>query len=347
MVVNVNTSDYALETKDQWMISVINNAPGNYACFLNATVTTPGEGIIGRGTSRSFKLASFEQKHFNRNSKDLLDSSNVSYSKYYRDALVQTGELPSRSYTVCVELLTVKGELLTKTCTDVKTQKYQPPVNIFPFNGDTLEAGPVSFQWLASQPSSPGFRYTLRIVELFNKQTAVSAFSTNPAVYSESGLAGVFFQYPVKARKLEEGKTYAWQIEAQTGTLVLRSEPTVFSVKPSKKDVHTPDKKTSVYRQYIDLRSRDIPRLHIVYDSIYVLIENKYQAHQTSFSLADEQQQILNKGEFLLNAGLNKISIPLGKIKPDQKSLYYLKLYGLNKNLPTIRFRILQTTAKK
>ncbi len=127
---DIQTNESSFSSANIWTVNVLNGTPNYFECYLKAVISVQGEGVIGEGISRSFKLYPYKNELYVKNTQSMFDSVGITYFGSYRDGVTRTGELPSRSYTVCVELVSVfNGNLITKTCVDKQIQKYQPPVN--------------------------------------------------------------------------------------------------------------------------------------------------------------------------------------------------------------------------
>ncbi len=145
--------DYSLSATNQWFVSISNSSSGKYNCYLHATITVPKEVVIADGSSKSFELQPYETNIINRNASDITDSNQIDYDKSYREWYLRTNELPSRKYTVCVEVIeSGKGAVLAKACQDFEPQKFRPPVNIYPFDRDTVK-GRIGKPVLKNEPA--------------------------------------------------------------------------------------------------------------------------------------------------------------------------------------------------
>lgn len=334
MILNINTSDYALTTTDQWSLTIINGSSANFTCYLKATVNVEGEGLIGQGNSKSFVLPGMNSIIFNKNSTELFDSNAVNYDNFYRDAVVLTGQLPSRNYTVCVELINLNNfQVLNKTCIDFRLQKFQPPINIYPFDKDTVEQNALNFQWLPPQPLESGMRYTIKIAEVLSIQTKVSALFSNNLYYSESNIPSTIYQYPVSARRLIPGRTYTWIVEARLNNLILNSEPTTFIVKGENTE-QTPGKlRSSVkYLSYSTLKKHQVVNLKFSGDKINIIVESDYALNSVPMYFHDENNLPVHAALIDLKEGRNFISLDISGNKNLQNIRSFLLIIHATKN---------------
>lgn len=75
--------------------------------------------------------------------------------------------------------------------------------------------------WVVNYPFTSGLSYKIRVVEMKKGQNAVNAVKRNNPVYEEKGLMQMSVNYPVYARPLEVGHTYAWTVDAYYKDLLL------------------------------------------------------------------------------------------------------------------------------
>lgn len=92
------------------------------------------------------------------------------------------------------------------------------------------------FSWLPPVPVPRNviITYRIKIVELYDLQSAYDAMQSNTLFYSASGIYTTTYVYPVSAREFNSNRTYAWQVEAYAdGTLLTSSEIYTFSFNPT------------------------------------------------------------------------------------------------------------------
>ena len=227
---NIDESNLSFKGSDKWVATLQNQGSQKLACFLRGSVTVQGEGVIANGISKSFMLGPLETKLVTKQSTELFDSTRFEYSVYYRNALIRTGELPSRRYEFCLKLFDRKtGLQLGENCTILEPQKFLPPSNIFPLSEDTLtNIANTTFQWTALQPLRSNVLYDLEIVEIFGTQEKLTSFFSNPLFFERKGISANSLLYPLSSRKFNPGKRYAWRVVGRAGETRISSEPTAF-----------------------------------------------------------------------------------------------------------------------
>jgi|GEM_PF-1104162 len=233
---NINNGNLSITGSDRWVATVRNTTNQRVVCYLKATVNVQGDGLVANGVSRSFILNPLETKIINKQSTELFDSTRFEYKEYYRNAIIRTGELPSRRYDVCLTVFQIKTNLqLGENCLLIEPQKFLPPANIYPLPGDTLnEIANITFQWTAIQPLVAGTSYDLEITEIFGSQKQLSSFFSNPLFFESRGIQKNSFLYPLSVRKFISGRRYTWRVVGKVGTVRISSEPTFFVYKEQK-----------------------------------------------------------------------------------------------------------------
>ncbi|MCL6494696.1 MAG: hypothetical protein K6T54_07965 [Ignavibacterium sp.] len=92
------------------------------------------------------------------------------------------------------------------------------------------------FSWLPPTPVPQNalISYRIKIVEMYENQSAYDAMQSNPFFFSASGILSTSFVYPVAAREFNPDRIYAWQVEAYSeGSLLASSEIYTFAFKPN------------------------------------------------------------------------------------------------------------------
>jgi hypothetical protein len=91
------------------------------------------------------------------------------------------------------------------------------------------------FSWTPPFPSPAGqiIQYRIRFTEQMEGQIAEEAMLSNPAVLELEQNQSTVLHYPAYAFSLAQGSTYAWQVSAYAGEVLLgKSEVWSFSVNP-------------------------------------------------------------------------------------------------------------------
>lgn len=205
-----------LRIGDLWKIDLDNQSGRALEVYLHGTAeeTSIPDGIIADARTKVFTLQPGRTRITGNDVQPVtVDESNPRY----RDALLQTGSVPTGDYTICCEVILAENDqVLGRDCKFVIINRLTIPILITPPDeSDVAELLPV-FSWMPSMPPGPGQRisYDIRVVEIFGKQTPADAIARNPAWFEQQRLPRVTLQYPVSARRFQPQQRYAWKIAA-------------------------------------------------------------------------------------------------------------------------------------
>jgi len=305
---------YSFSQEDNIILSIINSSGNLHKAYLYIEITSDLEGLIGRGYSRSFILNTGILQ-IDKTSNQLFDSTLVTYDRSFEEAYIRNGELPSRNYTVCISLFrSGTNQFLAKICETLRTQKFQPPINQFPFNKDTIRQENLNFQWIREQPFGKDFSYQVILVELLGKQTPNSAFATNNIFWKSTFNKIPAAIYPISTRPLRKDQTYAWLVEARSKELILRSEPTYFTVGEfDSKNTDIPRKNNSLNKIYTEIRflKRDNQIIHAKEGIINMQYDAGVNEKKLLYEIHNYDGKILSSNTINLIEGLNLFEITL------------------------------------
>ncbi len=229
-----------LRVSDLWVVDLINPTKTTLKVYLHGTaneVTIPSRPIlVVDAQSAPFLLP----PGFHR-----VTGSDISPIKVnttdptYRNIVTTTGVVPSGNYLVCVEVKDFTTDTrLGIDCYEQTIDNSSPPILVTPFDGSEVAEKLPIFTWIPPAPiNNFHVSYALKIVEIMGQQSAYDAMVSNYSYFSASRIQPTLFQYPLASRPLEQGKRYAWKIDAiSTGTvrpfLVGESETWEFTYQP-------------------------------------------------------------------------------------------------------------------
>ena len=305
---------YSFSQNDNIVLLINNSSTNKQTAYLYVEISSDVEGLVGKGYSRSF-VSSPGIVQFDKTSNQLFDSTLLTYDRSFEEAFIRNGELPSRNYTVCVTLFkSGNNQELAKICEILRTQKFQPPLNQFPFNRDTIRQENLNFQWIREQPNGNGFSYQILLVELLGKQSPNSAFATNNIFWKSIPEKIPSSIYPTSARPLIKNQRYAWLVEARSKDLVLRSEPTEFIVGETASNTIEPTKpKETKQVTYTELKffRRGNQFINVKNGKCNFQYEAELNEQNIFYEIRDFNGRILKKDEIKLSDGLNLFEITL------------------------------------
>jgi len=203
------------QVEDLWQLTLTNTSQESYNVYLYGTVEEAAAGLIVEGTSAAFELPANFSGPVNPGD---LDPADVGYTNGdYEEIIMKTGTLPEGTYTICIYVKDYEtNEELGHDCIILPILHPSPPELISPIDETIIEEGLPVFVWMPPMPIPPGdmITYHLTIMEILNGQTPIEAMEVNPAWFEETGIFSTSFQFPISARKFEQGVTYAWQVTA-------------------------------------------------------------------------------------------------------------------------------------
>ena len=200
---------------DLWKATLTNTSQKEtYKIYLFGTLTDKKTGLVATATTMEFDLKPGTKII---KGSDFPKEPDVYYPNpdpKYKDALVQTGSLPEGDYEYCLYAkLKSTNEELGFDCKDHNVIGSEFINLITPSDGEELDIqNQVTFTWMNSKVErNPA--YTLKIVEVLDKQTPEAAFERNKGWFEQSNIKTTVFQYPKSGKPFEDGKKYAWGVK--------------------------------------------------------------------------------------------------------------------------------------
>jgi hypothetical protein len=194
--------------------TIENNSASTYQVRIELTISRAGSGMIARASSNLFEFPPGSIQDIA--SSDLVDWGSIDYNKSIEEVALRTGRIPEGDYTACIRLEGESGNLLhDNVCVDFSIVYGDPPMLIYPFDGDTVTSQYPLMQWIpVLTPTRYPVHYDLKIVEMLEGQVPSQALGANRPHYENPAVLTGNFQYPIDALPLRAGKTYAWQVQA-------------------------------------------------------------------------------------------------------------------------------------
>lgn len=197
------------------VLSITNTGFSSKDVIINFNVTRQDAGQVLKASSKNLTFMPGETQVYT--TFDFIDWNTVQYSSVLKNTVVQTGQLPEGSYSICADI-TAQEENLGQSCSDFQILVADPPFLLSPEHLSTIETTLPFFQWTPCNVLPPlTVDYKFKLVELLPGQAVLKALSSNPPVYEITTQEQAFLQYPSDAFELEEGKSYAWHVQAVTG----------------------------------------------------------------------------------------------------------------------------------
>jgi hypothetical protein len=144
------------------------------------------------------------------------------YDPELEDLVIRTGRFPESDYTACIFLTDASGFVLVdNVCSEFSTFYPDPPYLLYPMDDDTLGNAQPIFEWTPVQvPIEFPVTYVVQVAEILANQTPLLALTANILQHEDGSLFAPYLEYPLGGYPLENGKRYAWWVQAldQDGT---------------------------------------------------------------------------------------------------------------------------------
>ncbi|MDZ4204825.1 MAG: hypothetical protein U1C46_08420 [Bacteroidales bacterium] len=211
-----------LRMADLWKLTLNNPTTLTYIIKIEGVLDEGSEGRVVTGTSGSLTLP---PGHKVITYDDVKQSGSVTFKPgKWQEVFIRTGNAPSGDYTICIYVKTKEGEELGSDCIHQNVEIVSGPELVSPYNGEVLSTAQAltvtsaalvpMFTWLPPTPAPKSLTYSLKIVEVLGSQPPEDAMLKNPAWFEKSDIPTTTIQYPLSAKKFENGRSYAWQVKA-------------------------------------------------------------------------------------------------------------------------------------
>jgi len=251
-----------LAAENLWWVDLDNRTQNTYTCYLHGEIWEARRGLVFKANSREFQLPPGSKRL--RGRKDVDPLRDIWYARGYEQFAVRTGGLPEGRYQFIVLL---EPDLGGDTI-EFEVSLPGPPRLVSPRDGMQLpmtQRQPM-FSWTPPQPPVSGVRFVVRVVEVLPGQTKEEAMRSNPPWFEKQGNVSSSLRYPASARRFDQARSYAWQVQALdlNGNLIGSSEIWSFSFGEISPRVPLPPPITI---------NRDVRRIDNYY-SVQLTIEN-------------------------------------------------------------------------
>ncbi len=260
---------------------------------------------------------------------DAFNKSVFSYSQNNIGyALMQTRVLMDGEYEYCFEVTLIpdKGTTIPvdyfDACFNHTVERSMPLMLLNPYDREISCNKRPNFIWQPSIPFQPSLTYTLVLAEVKTKQSKAEAIAYNQPLIVQNNISTNMLNFPAMATALEEDKTYAWQVLASQGKMIVaRSEIWEYKVACEKKETVTGN---DGFRELSENRDEGS---YIAKRWLRFVFYNAYGTSDLNYSITDLSQKDKNvKGvsKLIMQAGYNKYEIDLSEIKSLMADHQYL-----------------------
>jgi len=198
------------------------------------------------------------------------------------------GVLPFGNYRYCVKVVQNGVEVLDDWCESIESE-YSEFLNlVYPFDGDTVSTHLPVLSWMNSTGKaicSGEMEYVIRLTKIGNGQTPEQAMNMNPIQWSLRCLNSFQVNYPISAIALEDGKSYAWQVQQYNeGKVVNTTDVWKFVVNtiPERKDI-----------KYVHVQNGENPNFIPVFEKLFIRFDDAYSQGAINYTMLSKDGQPL------------------------------------------------------
>jgi hypothetical protein len=186
----------------------LNNTGRARMVYLVGAVQEATRGRVFEAHTDSFLLAPGRRTVRLRDVRVHVDFTAPGYEAFVR----RTGGIPEGEYIYSV---TVMPDQLGGDTNRIIVRIPGPPRLLSPRDNATVEDRYPTFTWAAPMPpAARDVTYDLKIVRIMRGQTKEEAMRANVPSFAQDDIRATTLRYPARARSLEDGREYAWQVRA-------------------------------------------------------------------------------------------------------------------------------------
>lgn len=202
-----------LGAPDLWKLDIENTSRETVNIYLTGTVSASKKGLIVSGRSKVFSVKPGKKTYGYNDFK----TGEVTWNDRSMEMVIlRTGNVPEEDYTICVTAFYENNEVADQEQCIQQTVRQEGSITLIsPKDGEILPEGQLpTFTWMPSTTAPRDVKYSLRIFEIKSSQTLSDAIQRNATWFEKREIRTTTFQYPTSAKKMENGKKYAWMVQA-------------------------------------------------------------------------------------------------------------------------------------
>ncbi len=344
-----SVNEYMFSSKEALNFIAVNSGKQNVSSVFKGTITGQNSTLVAEFSTEPTLL----QLGANVISPNSIAIKDIQYHNSDIAEIEQkTGTYPSGDYRICIWAVCAlpdcggigagAGATEQAECLQVHIENPTPLLLAYPENLSEIDQTRPLYSWIPPGPvaSSASLNYSMTLVEMQQGQSRSDALALNRPIIQENGLTQQMLNHPLDLPALEEGKTYAWQVQAFVGqTFFAKSEQWQFKVKK--------DTLPKVGKQILTFKS--VANINPCYvkrqDSLLLVFEQNYQFDKKSdWDIQLQEEFTSNKVNLDFNIltsyynGLNGILVsPLQHSILFSNQVYKLQLKSIKGELFFIR----------
>lgn len=245
----VSEPTIALTFNQLWNFNIsYTGSSQNNDYYIEIQAVEQNEGPLFNVKTNTFKLSTPGLTVFSSNISQL-QPLNIVINKTtpYFDLVYKGGLFPAGNYLFTYNLYKLGqggAQLVQNYSFSTEIETFGTIIQLNPVNTDTINNYNPVFNWVYSglQLINPRAIFKFKLVELQEKQNPYDAIYFGNTYYEENiKNSATNLQYPTSARKLQMGKTYAWQVSVINGNKpVVQSEVWTFTLAEKKEKPRIP-----------------------------------------------------------------------------------------------------------
>lgn len=240
-----SVNEYMFSSKEALNFIAVNSGKQTVSSVFKGTITGQNSTLVAEFTTEPALL----QLGANVVSPNSIAIKDIQYHNSDIAEIEQkTGTYPSGDYRICIWAVCAlpdcggigagAGATEQAECLQVHIENPTPLLLAYPENLSEIDQTRPLYSWIPPGPvaSSASLNYSMTLVEMQQGQSRSDALALNRPIIQENGLTQQMLNHPLDLPALEEGKTYAWQVQAYVGqTFFAISEQWQFKVKKEEK----------------------------------------------------------------------------------------------------------------
>jgi hypothetical protein len=323
-IVFVQNNSYEVKINDIYNFNIINSSNEKHLVYLEIQITNKNQKVY-TATTNTFNINSGLTQVF---------PNFLKLSKEYKNAtgvysiMAQTGILPESKYELCYKVYDAALiEDIGNNCFDLEVNPLSPPLLLNPNNESIINQINPILIWQGPTPNPSNFKYDIKLVEILGRQSPQDAITRNFGLIQAGNLSETQLLYPFNSPKLENGKTYAWQVVANNNLVKYETEVWTFKLQLD----------TSLEEKIVFFENYIIPRVEKgnavinIKKQLRIQVDEEFPIHQIHYEILDVNQKkiIDNLQGYVVSEGSNKFTINLEQANELRNAgYYYLKIQG-------------------
>ena len=193
-------------------VLIMNHTGQPMELIYDVSVRHSNFGSVFQGTTHPMEVSNFGHSVGNQDLPEL-DWSSKEWNRKLENGILRTGKLPDGRYTVCIKAREGR-KLIAEECGDFEILSPDPPQLLAPEDKSSVQMVQPVFLWTPVMlPAEHQVAYKLIITEILSKQSPLRALRSNTP-FLEITTPSTNYPYPLDALPLENGKSYAWWVQA-------------------------------------------------------------------------------------------------------------------------------------